>query len=299
MTKQHTILSLEAAVARMINLDYIPEGFTLLDMTEAFMKEAKKEYERAQFIGLPSDETFRFKYRYKACRARHELASTLLTRLYSEFSTADDLGSDTITSISDLGPSVYLENLMAWAEDQFGISFQQPPIVMTSTAEAQRVPKQNWKDITINLYADNYLGYTDFNKKLKKVSFSDMTLMGKRKNEPNNVGGLLIGLSQGIKFPKGISPLDSEKTLISKLRSVLKKLTGIEDDPFYALNQDQGWRPKFNLIDDRNNASKRAKERAVHVAFDENQHSAAQSDRPFDDNEDDAAGYWLKTTSNQ
>jgi hypothetical protein len=66
MTEQPVILSLEATVARLINLDYIPEGFTLLGMTEAFMKEAKEEYERVQFIGLPSDEIFRFKYRYKA-----------------------------------------------------------------------------------------------------------------------------------------------------------------------------------------------------------------------------------------
>lgn len=294
MTDQPIVLSLEAAVARLINLDYIPEGFTLLGMTEAFMKEAKEEYERVQFIGLPSDEIFRFKYRYKVCRARHELASVLLTRLYSEFSTADDLGSDTITSIGDLGPSVYLDNLMAWAEDQFGLSIQQPPIVITNLSEAQPAPKQNWQDITIKLYADNYLGYSDFNKKLKKVSFSDMTLMGKRKNEPNNVGGLLIGLSRGIKFPPGISPLDSEKTLISKLRNVLKNLTGIEDDPFYAFNQDQGWKPKFKLIDDRDNASKRAKERAVHVSFDENQDSVAWTDKPFDDEEDEAAR-WLES----
>ena len=55
MTDQPIVLSLEAAVARLINLDYIPEGFTLLGMTEAFMKEAKEEYERCS--GLIKTDT--------------------------------------------------------------------------------------------------------------------------------------------------------------------------------------------------------------------------------------------------
>lgn len=86
-----------------------PKPTTVLPTRSA--RNAKEEYERTQFIGFASDEMFRRKYRYKACKARHQMAQALLTELYSQFSTAADLGSDTLTSISDLGPSVYLENI--------------------------------------------------------------------------------------------------------------------------------------------------------------------------------------------
>lgn len=282
MSTNPNLLSLEAAVARMINLDYIPEGFTLLDMTEAFMLDAKEQYERGQFIGLPSDEVFRLKYRYKACEARHQLAQTLLTGIYSEFSTADDLGCDTLTSISDLGPSVYLDNLSDWAAEIYGISLQPAPVMVTNIVQGSPSTQQHWEDITIKIYADNYLGYIGSDGNLKKVCFSDVGLLGKRKNQANHLSGLLIGFSHGKKFPMGTHPLPKEKTLISKLRGILKKLVDIQDDPFKQFKPDKGWKPKFKIIDDRKNAANRAKERAVHVPFEDDR------DRPFDHEDDDA-----------
>lgn len=298
MTEHSPIVSLENAVARMINLDYIPDGFTLLEMTRAFMHDAKEHYERGQFIGLDSDAIFRLKYRYKACKARHELAEILLTHLYSEFSTADDLGSDTLSEIEDLGPSVYLDNLSEWASDHLGISLQPPSIVLSADSQSAVPDKTlSWQDTTIKLYADNYLGFTAQNGKFKRISFGDIDLMGKRKNEPNELGGLLIGLSLGNKFPPDSRPKDKEKTLISKLRKVLKTLTGNERDPFYPLTPDQGWKPKFILIDDRKNAQIRAEDHSVHMSYDDNRDNYDDQDRPFEDEDEDEvdeASQWLK-----
>ena len=40
-------ITVEEAVARLINLDYIPTGFTLDEMTSAFLEEAEVEYQNA------------------------------------------------------------------------------------------------------------------------------------------------------------------------------------------------------------------------------------------------------------
>lgn len=295
MIDHSTHITLEDAVARMINLDYIPEGFTLLEMTNAFLQEAKENYERGQFIGLDSDILFRLKYRYKVCKTRHELAEILLTELYSELSTAEDLGNDTLTGSSEIKCYLELNSFSEWSSDVFGISLQTPPIVLPSQNQSQEIKPLPWQNITIKIYADNYLGCTSQSGRLTKISFGDVDLMGKRNNEPNELGGLLIGLSHGIKFPQRNRPEDKEKTLISKLRKVLKNLTGNEDDPFYPFTPDQGWKPKFKLIDDRDNAGKRAKERAIHVPYDDNRDLTDWEERPFDDeDEDDEAGQWLK-----
>lgn len=295
MTHNSPFISIEQAIAKIINFDYIPEGFSVLDMTKAFMDEAKAEYERAQFIGLPSDEIFRLKYRYKVCKARHELADALNRQFYSEFSTAEDLGNDHITGIVDLGPSFYLDNLSEWVADKYGISLDSVLPQAISKPQAKRIEPKNksWKDITLKIYADNYLGYTDHKGKVKRKSFSDINLMGIRKNQPNELGTLLLGLSHGEKFPKGCNPQDKEKTLISKLRKVLKELTGIDEDPFYLINPTDGWKPKFTLIDDRKNADNRAAARAIHVSYDDNR-DAFEEERPFD-NEEDIANEWLKS----
>ena len=40
------LITIEEAVGLMINLDYIPTDFTLLDMTEAFADEAEANYKQ-------------------------------------------------------------------------------------------------------------------------------------------------------------------------------------------------------------------------------------------------------------
>ena len=51
-TSKPSSITVEEAVARMINLDYIPTGFTLLEMTAAFHEEAEVAYENARIDRL-------------------------------------------------------------------------------------------------------------------------------------------------------------------------------------------------------------------------------------------------------
>jgi hypothetical protein len=67
-------ITIEEAVALMINFDYIPAGFSLLDMTSTFQEEAEVEYENAELDRLPKADLDVLMSRADACKARHNLA---------------------------------------------------------------------------------------------------------------------------------------------------------------------------------------------------------------------------------
>jgi len=68
-------ITLEEAVAEMVNMDYIPAGFTLLTIIEAFQEEAEVEYENAGIDRLPEDQITPLKIRMDSCRARLGMTS--------------------------------------------------------------------------------------------------------------------------------------------------------------------------------------------------------------------------------
>lgn len=260
------LITIEEAVGLMINLDYIPTDFTLLDMTEAFADEAEANYKQYR-----TDE---FKLTKDICTIRHVLAQTIFDRINSEISS--------VHSLLDVDPKsgcLTLDSLITWSVEEFGISFQCPPTPIDT----------QWIDVKIKIYADYRIGLFIKNKHAKTVHFRDIGLMGQNKNIPNQLGGTLIGLSRNQKFPLDIIPKGKDKKAISDLRNCLEKLTGISKDPFKKFNPKDGWRPAFDLIDDRRNADERAKKNAVHVPYDDNT-------RDFDD-ENDAAGEFIKRNS--
>ena len=284
-------ISIEDAVSKMINFNYIPSGFTLLEMTEAFMDEAKTQYEIGKFKGIPSDELFRLKYIFKACKARHQLAKALTMQFYSECSTSKDL-TGAIDDLGQIKPVINYPALLEWGPEKYGIDIPETTPAATTIniagQDSTPQPTKLWRDVTIKIYADNRLGFKSGNDSYHSISFNDIDLMGKRKNEPNQLGLILVRLSVGYKFPNRPGPISTDKTSISKLRAILRRIINIDDDPFYQFNTADGWKPKFKLIDDRNNANDRAKQRATHVSYDDQR----DTDRPFEDENDDAAD-WL------
>lgn len=282
MSKKHSpSVTIEEAVALMVNMTYIPTGFSLLDMMGAFLEEAEVEYQNAKIDCLHGNKIALLKLRAEACNAKYVLVQCLLEQLTLALSNSDDsllvLSSDSSTE-----PKLVLSSVADWASDKYGFSIQERPYVTQATNTA--VQNCRWEDVTIKIYADYRIGHKSENGQYKRSSFQKIGLMGTRKNEPSQLGGILIGLSLGSKFPNGRKRENKHAASLSRLRDALKKLTGISSDPFYPFNDGDGWKPRFKLIDDRRNADERAKARAVHVPLDEA--------RDFDE-EDDAAGDWL------
>lgn len=267
----------DEAVARIVNVDYIPEGFTLLEMTAAFLDEAETDCENARIDHLPDEQKSKLAIRANVCETRHQLAQHLLEGLRFECDSED---SDIVRIAKDSSnaPHYDMSSISNWAYYKFGIGT--PTGIDFGRSKGQPAVIQNWEAVAIKIYADYKLGVKISGGKYRRFSFQDVGLMGKRKNTPNELGVILIGLSRQLKFPKGSAALPADKTAISKLRHCLTRMTQILTDPFMPFNPGDGWRPRFDLIDDRRNADERAKDDAIHAPLDET--------RDFDYERDDA-----------
>ncbi len=293
-------VTLEEAVARLVNLDYIPTGFSLGDMSDAFLEDAEVAYHNAKVDKLSIKELMPYAIRVDICRARLDLASSLLDHMKLELEHPEtSLLKESPDSVNYV--RLELKSVANWAEEHFGISV--PDWSGDVAVEAHPNEQFDWKDVTIKIYKDYKIGCF-VGKDLRITShFRKIGLMGAAKNIPNHQGIILIGMSQGQQIPRASSPKANEKTSVAKIRSALKKLTGISKDPFYPINESDGWRPKFTLEDDQKNADLRAKKRAVNLEYDDKKfYSAAVSDyeeaeehntRPFD-NENDDTSQWLR-----
>lgn len=249
--KNSPSITLEEAVARMVNMDFIPTGFTLLEMTAAFEQEAETEHANARSGYLPDGETGplsadlieRLRIRLEVCEARNSLAHSLTDAIRREL--ADPEGS--LVSLPG-GPSMAqrltLESLIDWSTNRFGIGTWE-----WLRAHYQEIAKQKsrWEKITIKIYADYKIGCFFEDGQRKRSSFQAIGLMGERKIGPNQRGAILVGLSQKKKFPSGNRAQAKDATAISKLRGALVLLTGLTSDPFYPLNEADGWKPRFGV----------------------------------------------------
>jgi len=289
MNKSHpSSITIEEAVARMINFDYIPTGFSLLDMTEAFQEEAEVEYHNAKLDRLPEGQLDALMCRVEACKARHKQAESLLEHIKQELANPDDslliLSSDN-SSI----PRLEMESVADWASNKYGIGIPDwsdhdaTKIHHADDAKNELYPNVDWKDVTIKIYRDYTIGYSIGKEKQKPSHFRFIGLMGERKNEPNNLGVILLDLSLGKKFPKQAKPAKNDAVALSKLRAALKKLTGISSDPFYPINDGEGWKPRFQLINDEKNADERAEQRAQCEGYDDNKYYISENDDEYDD----------------
>lgn len=277
MSKQiPTTLTIEEAVALMVGLDHIPSGFTLLDMTAAFLEESEAELES-------NNKSTVLSLRHDVCLARHRLATSLLSALTKEASLPD---SDFLICSEEISPTQRFttESLNHWAQDRFGITLWAPS---ETNEQPEKLAGISWQNVTIKIYANYDIGYRVKDGKYERSSFHGIGLMGSRKKEPSARGKILIRLSLGMKFPSTSCASAADKSSISFIRTALEKLVPLRDeDPFYAYNVADGWKPKFKLIDDRRNADERAKKDAVHVSLD--------PEAPDFDDENDAGGQWLK-----
>jgi hypothetical protein len=142
-----------------------------------------------------------------------------------------------------------------------------------------------WEDIEIRIRKDNKIAYSHEKGKWKEKTFADIGLLDMRKQQPNHHAGILLGLSKGKKFPPSSVAEGKHKTAICRLGKLLRKLTGIEDDPFTKFNKTHGWKPRFKLTDDRKNADERAKKAVIHTVYDD--------EKSYDD-EDDEGGKFIR-----
>lgn len=286
MRKQAPLLvTVDEAVARILNVDYVPEGFSLLEMTAAFLEDAEIDCENARIDRLPDDQKSFLAIRANVCEARHQLAQQLLSGLELELESAE---SDIvrIASDDDTVPRLNMESVSDWAFYEFGIGT--PTGLDFGRKKEQTAVALNWDDVTIKLSADNKLGFKVRHGKYRNYSFKDIGLMGKRRDKPNYLALILMRLSLGIKVPNGKFAQGPEKKSMSILRGCLLRLTGLTGDPFWGFNEADGWKPRFKLIEDQGLSDPLTGKEGMHESYDDARgYSSAESYDPHAPDEDD------------
>jgi len=257
----------EEAVARMINMDYIPAKFTLEEMLSAFSEEAEVEYDNAKIDKLPESQIESLRVRFLACTARETTAHLLLHDLL--FDAHNNQDSEIVISQEGTSkPRYTLDSVAYWAAFKYGIGIPEWATENTPSVNDVTEDSAAWEDIEIRIRSNNKIAYSQQKGIWEEKTFTDIGLIDKKTQKPNHTAGILIGLSNRKKFPPSGTIENSHKTAISRLRGSLKSLTGIESDPFQRFNKTDGWRPRFKLTDDRRNADERAKKAAQYEEYD-------------------------------
>jgi len=278
-----TLLTVEEALSLLVNMDFIPDGETVLSMADAFLEEATAEYNNAN----NSDKNLcRLKNRMDVCEVRCKLVLMLMDSLAEyEFNVNESLTEyDEDTFVGN--PLLTRISLGKWAYDRFGINIPYTGLFERISIEnvaklAELISKNNakqpsWQDVTIKIQADYMIRYSLDGAKWKRKSFFDIGLIDKSNNKPNMSGLILIGLSMKKKYPYHSSKSEGKnKVAITRLRGSLRQLTGLLDDAFLTFNIADGYKPKFKLIDDRRNAEQRAEKEAIHEIFGDQAETAA------------------------
>jgi hypothetical protein len=240
MKKVPASVTVEEAVAYMVNMDYIPTDFTLLEMLEAFSKEAEAEYENAFIDQLPVDQIKALKTRADSCNSRYNLAFLLLESLQYEIGHPEN-SLIVLAEESSSKRRLTFESLSDWAADKYGIGISARPV-------DKKLENIRWEDITIKIKENHKIGYAI--KKGKKFTYKylkEVGLMGKDKHGPNERYEILMRLSLGKTFPPGNKAENKYRKAIYDLGLVLKKLIPLQDGPFHRFNPDEGWKPRFKL----------------------------------------------------
>ena len=266
-TSYPSSITAEEAVARMVNADALFDELSLIDQLSAHTEEAEVKYENAKSERLPEEKIESLERALKVCKARQALACYLLDDINSEFCSRED--SILVRSKDTTSRTRYtLDSIALWASIKHGIIIREWLFTENEQLTKWMLPDDvTWEDIEIRIRKDHAITYFYKDCEYDHKALSDIDLLNIKSREPNNQAGILIGLSLGGRFPKARKPNGNEKAAISKLRTILKKLTGIKTDPFHPFNVTDGWKPRFKLTNDEKIADERAELDALHVSF--------------------------------
>lgn len=264
-----SFVSIDQALAILIRLDWLLVEYGVMDMLQALLHEAELNYDSVTGDPEKAIQALTVDLCNWRCRMAEYFKEQLQLELANPNSTLKAQNTD---ASSD--EQIDISSLSYWAAINYGID-----IPVKDKKQSNTKKRTTWSDLTISIYESWIIRYRFGSDAFKVSNFQNIGLMGSRKHLPNKQGTILIGLSEGKKYPPSHNkPNASGKKAMSLLRDALKKLTGLKDDPFCPYNQGDGWKPKFKLQDCRRSKVERAKQLAKHVPYDDSIHSAEPDD---------------------
>lgn len=115
---QNDHVSVDEAVARLMNLDFVPAPFTVLELLEGFLLEAEEKYERSSAGTDNQIERNSHCAAMKVCDARLDLGKVLVEAIEAEVKRGKLIAKSNASSVQLLSWSA----VKIWAEDLFGLT---------------------------------------------------------------------------------------------------------------------------------------------------------------------------------
>jgi hypothetical protein len=188
-------------------------------------------------------------------------------------------------------PQITKTSFKEWYGSRGGGTISNPIRGETKSSAARRnkspinLPEgTEWEDLTIKLTEDQVISIYLNRRKKYENAFKLHGLSNPGTGKLNKKGEILYRLCRQEKYRPSSHPSGANKKTMSELRTCLKKMTGLIDDPFFGFNPSDGWKPRFKLKNVEHEANKRAKHQAYHTGYHENEFRDYE---PEDDDADD------------
>ena len=125
-----------------------------------------------------------------------------------------------------------------------------------------------WEDLRLRFLKDKFIKVGGLEKSMR-LSLAGMSLLDRTTGQENKACVALLQMANRVIVTT------NEKHTVSNLRQLLRNLFGLSSDPFHI---ERGrYVPNFKLLNARDAADRRAKKRAVHVPFNDEQQADKQS----------------------
>jgi hypothetical protein len=280
-------LSVTEALERIF--EYEPQESSLSEILQLTVEQDERLYKEA--LGDPGRKSDVPKLKSELALSRKD--RSLAQEMHLELNTAADYlrqgRSHKYLVLSErehqgLDPKFPKECLYFWAKEMHGMEIPE----WAQTGSGSSVDEQTtvpWTEVTITLMKDFKIGVMIADKRPPPVLLNEIDLFDRHRNKPNKQYDALSDIAKRKPFGAGKQAANKDKTCKSKLSDSLRKLTGQGGDPFLPRDPEHGYKPRFNLIDQRNKAAERAKRSALHDQY--------QETRDYEE-EEDQAGDWLK-----
>lgn len=133
----------------------------------------------------------------------------------------------------------------------------------------------------------------------RRITLGALDLSDRRSGKLNRQAGILIGLAQGLRITRAA---EKHAASMKRLRDVFRTHLGISLDPFTPHTSQEGWLPKFKIVDLRGKAADRAKQLAElrtvsYEGMEDSGHQFAATETDegsYEDGDKDEAGRWLR-----
>lgn len=114
-------ITIEEAVARMVNVSHIPIETDLIEFLNACAGNAENEYDKAKKDGLPDVQLELLQLRINACDLRYKLAKTIKQHMEWELQSPPKIAFLKRSSDTSVLARLELESVAEWADYHYGI----------------------------------------------------------------------------------------------------------------------------------------------------------------------------------